>query len=136
MKLKVTLDPDEVTAALLRHISSQLAALIEKVVQMSQEADDLRREVAETKAGVASMQVKVTEVLSFVAQLKAALANATEGLTAAEVAQMAADLDAAQQDLAGSTTLIDVAVAPAVVPADPTPVDPTPVDPTEPPPAV
>lgn len=88
---------------------SLLLQLIRKVNTMSAQADDLRREIQETKD-------KVAQLLQFVADLKQqladALANAT-GLTNDEVAVLAKDLDALQSD-------IDAGIgAPAPTPAPP-----------------
>jgi chromosome segregation ATPase len=120
--------PDEKTAATLRQLASLIAATTSKVSAMSQEIEDLKREITETQAAVAAATQSVTDVLGLVATLQQQLAAAAaNGLSPTEAATMAASLDAPQQELAAGVASISNVTGGAVVPAPaPTP---------EPPPA-
>lgn len=115
---RVVFLPDGGTAAKLDHVVATVDLINERMFTMAA-ADDLRREIQETKDIVASQAGKIDAVVQALADLKQALADALAngtGLTAAEVQQMAADLDAAQAAIAADDAKLDAAVAPTPTP--------------------
>jgi hypothetical protein len=108
--IKVKVAPDDDTAAVIAQILGTVTAINERMFTMAA-ADDLRREVQETK----DIAGKVDAAVQLIADLKPALADAVAnntGLTAAEVADLAAQLDTAQVAIAGEGGKLDTAKAP------------------------
>ena len=105
----------DLSALLLLRIYDAVQTINERTHAMANEFDDLKREVAEQGAVTVQVLDVATQAVALINDLRAQLAQG--GLTAAEAAALAADLDAQQTSLAEKLAELAVVINPTPAPA-------------------